>query len=73
MKWRYDRSRCKHLVPADHITGRTPQGRAIWRCSSCGAEAAWATGWKYYGNVECKHCWQTDIERVLCPACADER
>ena len=69
-KSRPRRDGCQHKTSRDHITGRTSEGRAVWRCSECGAEDTWESGWMYHGNIECRKCQEAAIDRVLCPTCS---
>ncbi|HXI15292.1 MAG TPA: hypothetical protein VNM48_02900 [Chloroflexota bacterium] len=61
---------CEHKTPSYHVTGRTSEGRMLWRCSSCGAKDIWGDGWIYFGNFECRKCSVAVMERVYCPACS---
>lgn len=62
---------CTHKTYQDHTTGRTAEGRLVWRCSHCGRTETWSEGWSYHGNVECPTCWVAVIDAVACSvACA---
>ena len=64
------RTECAHGLGPEHQAGKNAQGVPVWRCSDCGAQDLWRTGWRYYGSVECKRCWRPEVQRVQCPACA---
>jgi hypothetical protein len=64
------RTECAHGIPSVHQAGRTAHGHPVWRCTECGTEDVWRTGWRYYGTVECTRCWRPQVDRVQCPACA---
>jgi DNA-directed RNA polymerase subunit RPC12/RpoP len=62
---------CTHGIARDHMAViADEEGRAVWRCSRCGAEGRWRQGWRYHGNVECKRCLRAVVDRVECPACS---
>ena len=62
--------KCTHKTARDHIVATSPDRVRIWRCTGCKAEGRWTKDWLYYGNIECRACHETSMERVLCPTCA---
>ena len=70
LRWRPDR--CSHLTVDDHSC-MAQSGKRIWRCSLCGIAQPWGPTWSYIGSVECKNCWQPQIDFVVCSdACREE-
>ena len=63
---------CTHKTYQDHTTGRTADGRLVWRCSHCGRCDVWGEGWSYHGNVECLTCWVASIDAMACSAACVE-
>ena len=62
---------CRHKTIDDHVlVGTSPR---TWRCTDCGTLAPWAEGWMYFGNLECRSCQRTQIDRVFCPVCAAKK
>lgn len=62
-----------HKTAADHVVGRFPDGRRIWRCTSCQTTGTWERGWERFGAIECATCWQEVVTKVECPQCTAER
>jgi len=63
---------CTHKTMTDHVTGKSDDGRNLWRCSNCGAVDVWGDTWGYHGNVECPTCWTAAIDSVACSkSCAE--
>ena len=59
-------SQCaSHGKAETHIVRRDGNG-AVWRCSGCGREGYWTKSWSYWGNDECKRCWGTVVDFVVC-------
>lgn len=61
---------CKHLRAADHKVVFASDGKRVWRCSRCKTTGKWTDGWIYHGRIECLTCQETEVNEVLCPACA---
>lgn len=56
---------CIHKTVEDHMV-LSCIGRRLWTCSSCGIMGTWGLAWGYYGNIECKVCWEAEILFVYC-------
>jgi len=57
---------CEHKTVSDHAVRHPTKGHLVWRCSVCGKASRWGPTWTYYGNVECRICWEAQVDNVYC-------